>query len=223
MQAARLAADRIGLGSHEEPSNVALHLKKGESARLSDYPVLFRLQACLPSVRNILDLGGNVGNLYYCYEKYLMIPKDLTWTVYDLPQTVTAGRSLAGERRATQLRFTESLDNLEQCDLLLVSGAMHYLEPPLLELLKQSRHRPRWVIINRVPLSEHENFFTVQKDNHIAVACRVEKLASVQPGMNDLGYELTDQWQIPDRRLILPLFPDYSVDNYSGLFFTRRA
>jgi len=222
MQEARLAADKIGLGSHEEPSNVALHLNKGQSARLSDYPVLFRLQECLLRTRKVLDLGGNVGNLFYCYEKYLQIPKDLTWTVYDLPRTLDAGRSLAKNRQETKLRFVDQLDNLEQCDVLLVSGSMHYLEPPLLELLKQSRHHPRWVIINRVPLSERDTYYAVQRDHHIAVACRVEKLDSVKSGMDNLGYDLTDSWQIPDRNLIMPFFPDYSVDSYRGLFFTIR-
>ncbi len=222
MQEARVEADKIGIGSHEEPSNVALHLRKGESARLSDYPVLFRLQECLPSTRKVLDLGGNVGNLFYCYEQYLQIPNDLTWTVYDLPKTLDTGRNLANDRRETKLRFVDRLNNLEGCDVLLVSGSMHYLEPPLLELLKQSNHRPRWIIINRVPLSEHDTYLAEQKDDHIAVACRVEKLDSVKTGMHDLGYDLTDSWRIPDRNLILPLYPDYCVDSYSGLFFTIR-
>ncbi|HLX72268.1 MAG TPA: methyltransferase, TIGR04325 family [Verrucomicrobiae bacterium] len=222
MQEARQAAEKIGLGSHEEQSNIELHLKKGESARLSDYPVLFWLQECLLSTRKVLDLGGNVGNLFYCYEKYLQFPNDLTWTVFDLSRTLDAGRNLANQRRATKLRFVDQIDNLEEYDLLLVSGSMHYLEPSLLELLKRSSRRPRWVIINRVPLSERDTYFAVQKDFHIAVACRVEKLNSVKSGMHDLGYDLKDFWQITDRDLKLPFFPDYCVNSYSGLFFVIR-
>jgi putative methyltransferase (TIGR04325 family) len=223
MEEARAAAAKIGLGSHEEESNIQLHLKKGESARVSDYPVLFWLQKCLGSARRILDLGGNVGNLFYCYEKYLVFPPDLIWTVYDLPRTVSTGRELAKQRNATKLEFTHQLANLEKYDLLLISGSMHYLEPSLLELLRGAGNRPRWVLINRVPLSQRHEFYTVQKDPHIAVGCRIEKFDSVVSGMNTLGYDLTDHWPVPDRSVSLPLFPSHSIHSYSGLFFTNRV
>jgi putative methyltransferase (TIGR04325 family) len=222
MEEAQAVATKIGLGGHEEESNISLHLQKGERARLSDYPVMFWLQKNLGSIQRVLDLGGNVGNLYYCYEKYVAFPSDLVWTVYDLPRTVLAGRKLAHERGAEKLRFIDQMETLEECDLLLSSGSMHYLEPPLLDLLRSSHRLPRWVIINRAPLSKDHAFCTVQKDYHIAVACRIEKLNSVLSGMDDLGYALTDQWREPDRHVKLPLFPSHSVHGFSCFFFTRR-
>jgi len=34
-------------------------------------------------MRNVFDLGGNVGNLFYSYQSKLSFPATLTWTVYD--------------------------------------------------------------------------------------------------------------------------------------------
>jgi putative methyltransferase (TIGR04325 family) len=220
-QEARMAAHKALPRGHEDPSNILLHLKVGESARLSDYPALFWLEKALGSgsARRILDLGGSVGNMFYCYRPYLEFPSDLVWTVHDLPKTVAFGRSLAKERNEARLRFTDERVDLSECDLALTSGSLHYLEPSLVELLEAATKKPRWVLVNRAPLSKRHTYYTVQKAGHIAVACRVERLDSFVLEMEQLGYELMDQWTVTDRRITLPLYPDYSVEHFSGFFF----
>jgi hypothetical protein len=56
---------------HENPEHARLYLRRNATARGSDYPVLFHMQPILTDVRRIFDVGDNVGNLFYCYDKYL--------------------------------------------------------------------------------------------------------------------------------------------------------
>ena len=67
--------------------------------------------------RRIFDVGGNVGNLFYCYPQFASLPPDLLWTVLDLPDIVTAGRQLAAQREANALRFTERFADGDGADL----------------------------------------------------------------------------------------------------------
>src|SRR5947209_3851574 len=59
------------LSSHETPENITVHLTLGEKARPSDYTALFYLRGLLEENTTVLDVGGNAGNLFYCYSRYL--------------------------------------------------------------------------------------------------------------------------------------------------------
>jgi len=66
-EAAVLAYSNEG---HEHLHNVELHLGLSMTPRPSDYAALFHLAPETANARMIFDLGGNVGNLFYCYQKY---------------------------------------------------------------------------------------------------------------------------------------------------------
>lgn len=69
-EAKRYASDFIPAG-HESKENANLHLRLSMSARPSDYPVILYLGRLLTDSTRVFDLGGNVGNLFYCYQQYL--------------------------------------------------------------------------------------------------------------------------------------------------------
>jgi len=66
---------------HQNRANATFHLEVNATPRPSDYAALFHLAPRMPGAKLVFDLGGNVGNLYYCYERYLTFDQDLVWKV----------------------------------------------------------------------------------------------------------------------------------------------
>src|ERR1700712_3376241 len=73
-------------GGHQSSVNRATHLRVNRTARPSDYAAMFHINRLIPGIRRVFDLGGNVGNLFYCYRQFLELPADLIWHVSDLPK-----------------------------------------------------------------------------------------------------------------------------------------
>jgi hypothetical protein len=65
------------------------------------------------------------------YKRYLNFPPSLVWQVYDLPKWTDEGRRLAEEHDEKQLEFTRNWEDASGADLLLVSGALHFFDPPV--------------------------------------------------------------------------------------------
>ena len=65
----------------------------------SDYPVLYWLLQLIPSCSSLADFGGNVGMAYYSFRKYLHLPEEFRWIVYDLPQIIEAEKMVRESRR----------------------------------------------------------------------------------------------------------------------------
>jgi hypothetical protein len=98
--------------SHTDPLNIDRHFVV-ERPRTSDYPVLFHMRPLLASGKVLFDLGGNVGNLFYCYRRYCELPPGFRWRVLDLPETMAVGRRFAIERgSANALEFADSFEEL---------------------------------------------------------------------------------------------------------------
>jgi putative methyltransferase (TIGR04325 family) len=209
--------------SHECPANVARQIGHGLAARPSDYPVLFHLERILPEASTLFDLGGNVGNLFYCYSKYISFPDQLVWTVHDLAPTLQLGRQFALERGEPRLRFTDDLAVFAEHQVLLVSGALHYLEPSLPDLLRTYSGRPAHVIVNRAVVTTVKSVVTVQDSRDSLFACKTVCRRELVAGMGELGYDLVDSWSIPELSLHIPFYPEYSVAEYTGLYFRMHA
>jgi len=79
------AAEPYSGGGHLCSLIGTLHLSLSESPRPSDYAALYHMQGPIAGWSKIFDLGGNVGNLFYCYKRYLNLPPRLVWQIYDLP------------------------------------------------------------------------------------------------------------------------------------------
>src|SRR5208282_5635484 len=120
-------ARRANPAGHEAPGEIPLHFELSKSLRASDYAVLFWLSKIRVEELKIFDFGGNAGNLYYSYLPYLGGEfRRIVWNVFDLPVVMDRGREIAAERGATGLRFANSVEEAADCDVLLVSGALHY-------------------------------------------------------------------------------------------------
>ena len=153
-KAALAASGPAETNGHDGAHNVRHHLELSGQTRPSDYAALFHLRPLAPRLASVFDLGGNAGNLYYCYARYLAFREDLTWTVQDLPANMAAGEEMAEERDVRALRFTGDWSRAAGVDLLLVSGSLHYLETPLPQMLAELSLKPAYILINRTPLVE---------------------------------------------------------------------
>jgi putative methyltransferase (TIGR04325 family) len=209
-------------GGHENPANVALHLELNRMARPSDYAAFYYLRDPLLCVKKIFDLGGNVGNLYYCYRDYLPLRKDVVWTVFDLPETISRGRTLASSRNVPNLQFTDDLQQASGADLFIASGSLQYFDRSLPELLESIGQRPRYILINRTPLIDGPDFAVVQDAGHIRVGCKLYNRSKLIAQFERLGYGVLGEWQAPELRLSVLDRPSSSVAAYAGLWLEYR-
>lgn len=207
-------------GGHENPANVDWHLDR--AAGTSDYAAFYYLRDRLVCVRKIFDLGGNAGNLYYCYKDYLPLTDDVIWIVYDLPENISRGRALAADRQVHNLQFTDDFQRAAGVDLFIASGSLHYFDKSLPELLEAIDQRPKYILINRTPLTEGPDFAVIQDAGHIRVACMLYNRSKLIADFRRLGYGVLGEWQAPEYGIPVPDRPSSSVDAYTGLWLERQ-
>lgn len=100
--------------------------------------------------------------------------------------------------------------------MLYASGVLQYLPQTLGELLGGYRKLPRRIVINTTAVHSQHEHFTV--NNILAAFCpyRVQTQAGLIRGLTSLGYRLHETWTSPDKALVIPCQPDYSLAHYSG-------
>lgn len=219
--AERAVAAYAGSG-HSDPALAVNLMARIDTAKPSDYPALFFLQGVTPFIRTVFDFGGNVGNLFYCYSKYLEFSTDLVWTVYDVQENVTLGEQIASDSDEGRLRFTTSLSDGDGADLFIATGALHYFDRLLPEMIAEFEKKPRYVLVNRTPLVDGPPLATVQDGGPYRVACMLYNRNDLIKKFADNGYEMVEGWSAVERSLIIPCYPDRSVYAYSGMFFRLR-
>jgi putative methyltransferase (TIGR04325 family) len=220
--AAQACASKYIPSGHEHRDEIRFHTSISDIVRESDYPVLFHLTPLAPSMRNVFDLGGNVGNLFYSYQSKLSFPATLTWTVYDLPMKKPLGEKLASERAESRIRFATNLAEGSGCDVFIASGSLHYFEEPLHEILRSLEPLPDHVFANRMPCSSGSDIITVQDNRSYLVPCKLHSRMTLITGMQTLGYELHSEWPVHERCLTVPTHPDLGMRTYCGFYFRRK-
>jgi putative methyltransferase (TIGR04325 family) len=207
---------------HEHPREHELQSAKAEITRESDYPVLFFLAPFKDKLRSVFDLGGGIGNLFYVLDRHLNLPNDLTWTVYDLPARRRQAVAFAERRNETRIRVTDDLASASGVDLFLVVGALQYFEQRLPESLASLQTLPTHVIVNRSPCFTGQDLITVQDYGDWVFPCKLHDVNTLVLSMKRLGYGLVAEWPAHERRLRIPLFPEYT-ESYRGFYFRLSA
>lgn len=222
-EAAWRYADTYKVPSHEHPGNIATHLDCG--ARPSDYPLLFHMKNLLGEINSVVDIGGNAGNLFYCYDSYLKFGPNFSWTVNDVPQNNERGKKIAAERNEPRLHFVNQLSECGPVDVALISGALHYFQELPPAIMQPLKSKPRHVFINRTPVIHGETAITIQDARfYIAISpARILSRKTLMDSMQAANYELVDEWMVPDLHLHIPLRPESSANYYSGFYFRLRT
>ena len=184
----------------------------------SDYPVLFWLTRLLPKTRLLFDLGGDVGNRYLAFRKYLTYQENLTWLVNDIPAVVALGRTIAEQEAAVHLQFTTNYARLGEAEILLASGVLQVLED-WNGFLHCAPHLPRHLLINRTPVGDQPNAVTLHSIGVSFIPYRIFNRRSFVAEFNNLGYRLVDDWRTPELGCWIPDHASHSLDCYSGFYF----
>jgi putative methyltransferase (TIGR04325 family) len=217
---AAIPADRHN--SYDNPDSAKFLGYKG-SVRSSDYPVLFWLEKLLPQNPYVFDFGGYVGISYYSYQKHLEYPENLQWTIYDVPAVAAAGTKLAEEKDArSQLTFTTDLERAPEFPLFLSFGSLQFPEPTFAEIFRTFAKRPPHVLINKLPFTDRDTFYTLHNMGPALAPYRVANRDEFLQSADDLGYELVDSWDNPEFGCYIPFHPDHSVRAFSGLYLRQK-
>jgi len=185
-----------------------------------DLPLVRILSGLMPELGTIFDLGGNIGLSFYQFRSRIAYSKGLRWMVCDVPFVNEAGRRIAAKRGETQIFFTDDQQDGSGADVYLTCGALQYFEESLADLLAKLKDKPRRVLVNRVPLTEGDSFYTLQHMGYSVVPYHITNLAAFVSSLEALGYRLVEQWK-NNRFCDILLRPDLRVPHYYGFYFER--
>ncbi|HEX7868380.1 MAG TPA: methyltransferase, TIGR04325 family [Variovorax sp.] len=193
-----------------------------------DYPVMWWLErAFREGSTRVLDIGGSVGVHFYAYRRYFEMPRGLSWRVVEVPAIASIGQEMAAraEPEADGLSFADDLERALDGgdDIWIAAGSLQYFENARPgDLLRRCRVRPRHVLLNKLPLHDGEDYVTTQ---NIGAGCfapaHVYNRRRFIEEIEARGYTLRDQWQVLERSIYLPGFPERCVPEFSGVYFTR--
>lgn len=188
---------------------------------LNDYPMIYWLGRFFgQGGRTVFDIGGHIGIAYYAYQRYGEYPEGLRWTVLDVPAVNAAGEAWADAHDpARRLGFASTLAAASGSHILFAAGSLQYLEYTLSEAISAMAVRPRFLLLNSVPIHTRQSYFTVQ---NLGVTCCPYRVMAERKFMDELaslGYKLRDRWENTQRHCTVPFYPDLSLDRYFGFAF----
>jgi putative methyltransferase (TIGR04325 family) len=214
---ARVGYDHVELSS--------MYRDRMSKACESDYAVLFWLRKILAGERApvVYDFGGHVGVSFHGFRAYLEYPEGLRWVVYDMPAITRVGEELARERSASQLSFTNAVEDARDCTVFFSAGALQYCEEELVALLARAQARPRHIVLNKLPVYDGESFVTVQSTGRAFHAYRIFNREELVRSVTALGYQLVDDWQNREQHCEIPFTRGRDIEAYSGFYFTLAS
>jgi putative methyltransferase (TIGR04325 family) len=198
----------------------ATFLGQRASIRASDYPVIFWLRELIQPKTHIFDFGGYSGILYRSYAPYLHYPEEIQWTVYDVPTVVAVARKMQQKgplEMERQLRFTDMLDGANHADIFLASGSLHFCKETLAEVLQSLEARPKHLLLNKLPLTEGPAFVTLHNMGPAMAPYKIFNTDEFTADLKALGYRMVDRWSNPDFSCYIPLHPESTVKEYTGM------
>lgn len=201
-----------------------------------DYPIIFWLDRVLsglpdppsddtaarPSVGQrdervaVIDAGGHLGTKYIAFSDVLDLTR-LTWTVHDLPGiTRAAERAQAEGRIPAAISFEPEAASLPPADILLASGLLQYLDRPFAEFVAGLHKRPRYILLNKVALRDGPKTFTIERIGQGRVPYQIRDKTAWHQEINEMGYEIVDQWRIPGLGHVIATHPALGMSESRG-------
>jgi putative methyltransferase (TIGR04325 family) len=212
------------VSGYDNTESADLYRERTRRIFINDYPMIYWLGRWFAEgAHRVFDIGGHIGLAYYAYRKYLAYPSSLSWTVMDVPAVNAAGAQWAVQHDAARsLHFADEVGAASGTDVLFAAGSLQYLSYSLEDALRSMARKPRFLLLNSVPIHMRESYFTVQ---NIGTACcpyRITAEREFLDGLAALGYDLQDRWENPLRSCIIPFHPDKSLDRYFGFAMRHR-
>jgi putative methyltransferase (TIGR04325 family) len=191
--------------------------------RPGTYPVLFWLSQLLHEGTTVIDYGGSIGLTYYGYQRFARLPANTRWVVVEVPKIVAEGRRVAARESAAGLEFETESVAAPACDILLSAGALQYMKDSVPGLLELWATMPRHLILNKVPLTPKDAYWTLQNFGPSISPYRVYNEVDFLGYFEKYGYVLKDRWGVYELDCYIPFHPSRCLPHFAGLYFEKAA
>lgn len=166
--------------------------------QLVDYPLIFWLQKLLPDNQTILDVGGHMGTKFMAFQDILPL-KEASWSVVDLPEIIRSAQDKqAAGLIPSELEFRDNYPKTGITDILICSGLFQYFPGALSDLLKELPENPPHILLNKVALTQGQEYFTLERIGAARVPYHVRNEKTWYSDLSNCGYEVADFWEIPE-------------------------
>ena len=193
-----------------------------DPVRLSTYPVFFWLSQLYRENDALVDAGGSIGVTYYGYKRLGKLPEGATWTVVEVTKIAEEGTRIAQREQAVGLSFLDRLQDVPRCDILISCGAMQFMETSIPGMLEALPAKPRYLILNKLPITPFEDFWTLQNYGPAVTPNRLYNERKFLEYFNGHGYQLRDRWDVQDLDCIIPFHPERYLKEFAGFVFELR-
>ncbi|WP_395666223.1 TIGR04325 family methyltransferase [Methylocella sp.] len=185
------------------------------------YPPMMWLSKLLRETSTVVDFGGSVGLLYYAYRRIFALPEGARWIVVEVPEIAAAGVNIARQESAP-IEFMTALESAPPADVLHTAGAIQYVRDDLPTLFGKLAAKPRHVLINKLPVTKGEPFWTLQNFSVGVSPYRVFGEDEVLGFFAREGYVLRDRWEVHELDCAIPFYPERHVPVFAGFYFERE-
>jgi putative methyltransferase (TIGR04325 family) len=206
--------------NHE--NSAQLWVDQIDPVRLSTYPIFFWLTQLYGANDALVDVGGSIGLSYYGYRRLGQLPAGATWTVVEVTKIAEQGARIAQRENAAGLSFVDRLDAARRCDILISAGALQFMETALPGLLESLPQKPRFILLNKLPITAGEDCWTLQNYGPAVTPNRLFNEQTFLRYFAAHGYELRDRWAVQDLDCIIPFHPERFIKEFAGFVFERR-
>lgn len=191
-----------------------------EQMHLFDYPAMYWICRLLGDAagQRLVDLGGHFGAKFRVYAARAGLPPGLTWTVCETELVSATARKVHLPETPPGLEFTSGPECIDGADVLFASGVLQYLDQSLPEILAALGHLPRGIVLNKVPLAEVPEHWTLECNGLAVALYHVMNRGEFLRGMEELGYSVLDSWDMP-YGIEIPFRVDAGTKRNSGLAF----
>jgi putative methyltransferase (TIGR04325 family) len=207
--------------NHE--NSARLWVDQIDPVKLSTYPIFFWLSQLFGENDALVDVGGSIGLTYYGYRRLGRLPSGATWTVVEVTKIAEQGALIAQAEGAATLKFVDQVTAAGRCDVLLSAGALQFMPTSLPGLLESLPTAPRYILLNKLPITAGEDCWTLQNYGPAVTPHRLFNEDSFLQYFDTHGYRLRDRWAVQDLDCLIPFHPERFIKAFAGFVFERRA
>ena len=201
----------------------SIWLDRPDPVQPSTYPLFFWLTQIARNDATVLDYGGSIGLTYYGFRRLASLPPGLRWVVVEVPSIVAQGRAMAERHFARGLEFIPNLEAAPDADILICAGALQYMRHAVPGLLETIPGRPRHVILNKLPLTTGDEYWTLQNFGPAVSPYRVFNRERFMAYFETAGYAVRDEWTVAELACDIPFYPQYNVPQFTGMYLEHVA
>lgn len=125
-----------------------------------------------------------------------------------MPAVVREGRKFAEENQnPVHLNFIDDLTQADTNDWVLFSGSLQYVEDSLISIIERLPSRPKYLLINMLPVHPEQQYVTLQNISTAFCPYRIYRAVSLMEDIQKLNGEVIDEWRNADKACVIPYHP----------------